>query len=303
MNKPEDEINQDADSFVEYLLETQIAKLNNLTNFKNFALYTGYFSTLFFLFLLIFKVNNGFSWFYLLPIALTSILAFSTFFNVYLKLQDFFQQELAKLKNQDLPLSLGSWLSYLSLNIAVICLSVYFILISLKLTQIIATEWNILAIPMIILFCISLIYIIFIMPAFIANRLYLEIALVFVYLVSAILFMFFLNLRLDRQITTTFLQIFLPLIISLSLNFVYCVFKLFNNKVNNGLKTKLVYLVSIILLLVASITASLKLDGEIQMPGYVPVLLSFFAVLMLIHDDLAALFIQKEEEEELFDKV
>jgi hypothetical protein len=302
-NKLEEvEANKDSDSLFEYIIELQSEKLNRVTNVKTISLYTGYFTTLTFLIILTFRVSFTFSWFYLLPFCLTSILAFTTFLNMYLKLQDILHEEIEKLRNEEKSVNVGSILSYFSLNTSAVCLCVYFTLVALKLTETIVTEWNVIAIPLFILCGISLFYLIFIMPAFLTNRLYLELALIFIYFVSMFMFIVFLNLRLDKQINTPFKQIFVPLIISFSLNLGFCIFLVFANKDINNLKMKVMYMISIILFLIASVITPVKLDNELQMPGFTPVLLIFFAVLILVYDDITNLFIPSHEEEDVLDK-
>jgi hypothetical protein len=291
--------NSQLDSLYEYIIEQQSEKLNKIMRVKTVSLYCGYFSTLAFLILLVFRVSFIFSWLYLLAFALSAIISFTVFLNMYLKLQDILHEEMEKLRNEDTGVNIGSMLSYFCLNISALCLSAYIILAALKLNDMLHTEWNVIAIPLFILSGIGLFFTIFIMPAFLTNRLYLELGLLFSYFISAFMFMVFINLKLDKEIYSPFKHIFIPVIIALSLNLGFCLFLLFSNKDKQVFKMKIIYVVSVALLLTSAILIPIKLDNELHLPGWVPVILVFFAVLLLIYDDIAALFLTPSEEEDL----
>jgi hypothetical protein len=299
LNKPEKE-EKDIDSLLEYILENQSEKLTKLTNLKNFSLYMGHFSILACLFILIFRANFLFSYSYPLIFALISIISYSISLNIYLKLQDLIQDEILKLKNEQ-TFNIGSLLSYLSFNIIGLCLCFYLILITLRLEGVLpGSNWNTLAVPMFISCGICLFYIIFILPAFLTNRLYMELGTIFVYFISAFVFLILFNLKLDKELDITFMKAFMPLIIAFSLNFGFCLILLFAK--GNNLKGKFLYLCSVVILLTISIITPLKLDEIVILPGWVCVLLLFFAVFLLTYEDLSGLFISQEEEE-IFDGV
>jgi hypothetical protein len=98
-----------------------------------------------------FRLSFTFFWFYLLGLLLTSLVSFTIFLNIFLKLQDIVHEGLDKFKNEATKFNIGNVLSYFSLNISAICLGVYFTLVTLKMDGFITTEWNVVAIPLFVL--------------------------------------------------------------------------------------------------------------------------------------------------------
>jgi hypothetical protein len=299
MNKTEEpqDTNKDLDSLFDYIIELQSDRLNKITNIKNIALYIGHFAILGFLLLLTFRVSFTFSWFYLLPLALGSILAYTTFLNMYLKLQDILHEELAKLKNEDSSINIGSILSYFSLNVSSLCFCLYVLLTCLKLKGVITTEWNVMAIPIFISCGICLFFLIFILPAFLTNKLYIELVTIFIYFLATFMFLIFINLKLDTEIGSTYKQVFLPLILAFSLHLGFCFIVLVTSK--EGLRLKAIYTLAIAILLTVAVITPLSLDKEIMMPAFVATLLVLSAVLLLVYEDLSALFSPNSEDDEI----
>jgi hypothetical protein len=137
---------------------------------------------------------------------------------------------------------------------------------------------------------------IFIMPAFLTILLYLELDIVLSYYILAVLFMVLLHLKLEKEMTSQFKNIFIPVITAFCLNLSYCLFLIFLNKNIQDFRMKIINTISAALILVAAIFTPIMLDNEIQIPGWTPVLLCFFAILLLMYDDITALFLPPEEE-------
>jgi hypothetical protein len=298
MNKTEEiDTNKELDSIFDYIIELQSDRLNKFTNIKNIALYVGHFTLLTFLILLTFRVTFTFSWYILLPFLLASILAYTTFLNMYLKLQDIIHEEIAKIKNEDSSINIGSLLSYFSLNVSSLCLCVYVLLATFKLDGLIQTEWNVLAIPIFISCGVCLFFLIFILPAFLTNKLYYELVTIFIYFLANFMFLIFINLKLDKEIGSKFKQVFLPLILAFSLHLGFCFILLFTSK--DGFKTKMINVLAVSMLLAVSVIIPLRLDNEIQIPAWVMPMMVLVAVLLLTFEDIYLLIAPGAEDEEI----
>jgi hypothetical protein len=281
-------INQ-LDNFIEMNQE----KIEKLTNYMDFTQYVSYFSFITFLTILAFKVSLNFSWFFLLAPAMLTVICSAAYLNLFLKLKDLYD-EFEKRENN---VNIGSVLSYFCLNTGAICLCTYLVLATLKATAIIGIDWNMIAVPIYVLLGIGFFYLVFITPAFISNSYYFDVILIYTYVIASMIFLTLINMKLDKEIGSSFIHLFIPIIYALFLHICHAVLGLVRNKELNSMREKVVYLVSIVLILFASILTPLRLDGTIGVPGWVCVSMCLFAFVFGIYDKIVKLFVKEEEEE------
>jgi hypothetical protein len=283
------ELMNQLDNFIELNQD----KIEKLTKYMDFTQYLSYFSFLTFLIILTFKVTFDFSWFFLLAPALLTVTCFAIYLNLFLKLKDLYDE----FENKDNHVNIGSVLSYFCLNTGAVCLCVYLVLATLKANALLSLEWNLVAVPLYVLLGIGFFYLIFITPAFISNSFYFDILLIYTYVIASMVFLTFINMKLDKEIGSSFIHLFIPFICAIFLHMCYAVLGLFRNKELNGIKEKVVYLVSVSLVLIAGILSPLKLDNTVGVPGWVCVSLFLFAFIFSVYDKIAKLFVREDEEE------
>jgi hypothetical protein len=283
------ELMNQLDNFIEINQD----KIEKLTKYMDISQYIAYFSFITFLTIVTFKASFEFSWFFLFGPALLTVICLTTYLNLFLKLKDLYD-EFEKKENN---VNIGSVLSYFSLNTGGICLSIYLILATLKANSIIGLDWNIIAVPLYVLLGIAFFYLIFITPAFISNSYYFDIILIYTYMIASFIFLTFINMKLDKEIDSSYIHLFIPYIFALFMHISYSVVGLVRNKELNSMKEKVVYLVCVSLLLLASILSPLKLDKTIGVPGWVCVVLCLFAFILSIYDRIVKLFKNEDEEE------
>ena len=212
----------------EYLLkiyEKNMEKINTIQKVIKIAQLTGIFSFLIFLIIIAIRVNSisfAFSWFYMLIPTIICLLSFTIVINMFLKLKDIFD-EAEKFRDEDESSQIGSIVSYFCLNVNSLNILVYLILFSLKLENIIDAQFNVISVPLYVFLGVSLFYSIFILPAFTQNKLYSEIIMIFVYIISSFTFLILLNFKLDLNLNGQFLNIFIPVFFSLGLHLIYLI--------------------------------------------------------------------------------
>ena len=290
-----DEINPNLLKIIEKHQDT----ITNITNTINFSELIGYVSFLVFLLMLTIRLasNMSFNWLFLLAPALTCLISFTILLNAYLKLKDLFDEsENENFEDEKTNSSLGSILSYFCLNTASLCAFVYLILLSLKLQIIISINFNEAGIPIYVLFGIAVFYYIFILPAFIKNRLIFPLLMFGLYIISSFIFFVLLNMKLDKNMQGGYYSlVFLSMLITISFHMLFYTYLLVKSAKNNFLNY-ISNLVALLLLLLGLLLIGLKLDSVITIDNWVPMVLVIFAYMILVSDKIYALFDKSEGE-------
>jgi len=268
------------------IIEKHHDKINNITNTINFSEIIGYLAFLVFLLMLTIRLstNIGFSWLILLAPALTCVIAFTILLNAYLKLKDLFD-EAEIFESEKSNHSLGSILSYFSLNAASLCVMVYLVLLGLKLQNLVSISFNETTIAIYVLYGIATFYYIFIFPAFIKNKLIFPLFMFGVYIISSFVFFLLLNMRLDRNLNTYYTFVFSPLLISPLLHMICYSYLIIISSKKDYLNS-ISILVALALLLSGLLLVGLKADSLISVDIWVPMVLAILAYMILISDKL-----------------
>jgi hypothetical protein len=275
------------------IIEKHQDEITNITNTITVSELIGYVSFLVFLLMLTIRLasNINFNWIILLVPALTCLISFTILLNAYLKLKDLFDElENENFEEEKTNTSLGSILSYFCLNTASLCVLVYLILLSLKLQNIIAINFNEIAIPIFILFGIAVFYYIFIFPAFIKNKLIFPLFMFGLYIIASFIFIVLLNMKLDKNIQGGYYSlVFFSMLISISFQMLCYTYLLVKSNKNNFLNY-ISIIFALLLLLISLLLTGLKLDSVITIENWVPMVLVIFAYIILVSDKLYALF-------------
>lgn len=290
----------DSDSFEEInsnmlkIIEKNGEKINSISLFINISEIIGY--TFFLGFLLILTIRLGesfnFSWLFLLIPSLITIISFTLEMNFYLRLKDLLTDGFTDEKNTS---SLGSILSYFCLNTGSICLTIYTILLGMKLDNIIKMNFNEIAIPLYMLMGILMFYYIFIFPAFLKNKMMLELFIIGLYLLATFLFVLLINLKVDTESNVQFCYLALSLLSVMFLNIVYFLYSILFNR--NEMINNVTNLISLLLVFVSFVLICLKLDKVIILDNWIPLSLIIFSYLIFVSDKIFLLFESKNIEE------
>jgi hypothetical protein len=299
MNKQED-TQTEFDEELLRIYKKNMTRIINISKWIEIFKTTSIIAFLSFLIVLAVRLVINFPWYFLLIPSLITLLTFTLYLNNYLKLKDIFDEEASNSnisdKNEDNSSQIGSILSYSCLNLSALCLMIYLILLSAKIENVLYTAFNTIGIPIYIMAGIFLFYAIFIMPAFISNKLIAEIILIFVYILGFSIFFVLFNMRLDKNIQISYLQVFSPIITTFVLNVCYTIYSLIISRdVLQSHKMGEFFLVFSIL--TAVILIPLKLDGFIHIMDWIIVAIVIFGGICYFVDNLSN-YVKKEEEDD-----
>lgn len=288
----EHEVQKDVDIYLDKFYETNLEKINDLSKIIQICEIIAYTSFIWLLILITIKVYPvvNMSWFIVLVPAIILLSSLTYQLNMYLKLKDIFDE--AEMRERGL--NIGSILSYFCLNISAFCLFAYLILFTCRIENMISFQWNLVTVPVYCVFGVSLFYFVFILPAFLQNNLCLEISLVFLYIISAFLFIMGLSLKLDNVTVIPYLVIFSPMLCALSLHVCYSVYATFSKKMyyNNFILNAWTSIS-----LIATMLIPLRADGILNVATWIPGVLYITAGMFLTYHQIYV--VQAEEEEEL----
>ena len=238
------------------------------------------------------SLKSPFSNFIILSFLLSAIVSFTIAGNIYLKLKDLFDNierkvnlyftknknmELDSFSNSSLPneVNFGSIFSYIIINITSLGLICYSVLITLKVELYFNNliTFNLIAIPLYFSIITSLIYFLFILPAFLQNKFYSLSLMIIGYFISGSAILIWLNQKLDMNDNNYYSIIFIPLLIILLIQSILYFIEVlnYNSEVENKITTKIFNLISIIILIVSIILISLKLDNIFNIPLYISI--------------------------------
>jgi hypothetical protein len=276
------------DQILENFLESNMERLEKINNYMEISTFIGYITFMTFLIILIFKINFNFSIFYLLVPAIISTISTAIYLNLFLKFKDIYDEY----EKNEKGLNIGSIISYFTLNCVTVLLIIYLILSSLKLSQIILSDWSMITLPVYFMLGVLGFYLIFITPAFITNKYYFEMIIIYVYLICSFCFFSFIPLKLEKQLDIIYCFIFIPVVICISCHLIYLLRKLFKivSTVN------ILNVISISLVLGASVLIPLNLDKVINIQYWIPILICFVSFVICIYENITGLFIKDEDD-------
>lgn len=288
----------ESDSFEEInsnllkIIEKNGEKINSISLYINISELLGLFSFFVFLLVLTVKLSNleefKFAFSYILIPSLISLISFTFELNLYLKLKDLLTEGITLEDREKSSSSLGSILSYFCLNTGSICLSIYLILLALKLDNFLSINFNETAVPLYMLMGILMFYYIFIFPAFLKNKLMPELFLIGLYLIASFIFFLLTNLKFDTESSIQFCYISLALLSVMVLNIIYFIYSIVSNR--NEMVNNVTNLITILLSFSSSIMICLKLDKIILMENWIPLSLIIFSYLIFVSDKIFMLF-------------
>jgi hypothetical protein len=286
------------DEYLTKLYEKNMERIVNLSKIIQVSQVIGISSFLIFLILLAFRSSqtSNFSVFYLLFPSTVCLISFTVLLNMYLKLKEIFD-EAEKDREDDNSSQIGSILTYFSLNTCAISILAYLILICLRIEGFINSQWNVMTIPLYLATGIAIFYWIFILPAFLQNKLYFEISIIFAYLVCGLVFTIMFNFKLDKSYSSSYFNILIPLLFALGFHFILNILSLFSL-----VKQQIFSTICVILFLFLSFTSfvlvGLKADGKFT--GYefwLPIIIFTVGYSLLVGESLYRVFIDEKEEE------
>lgn len=229
IDRENDHLNYDRKVFNSYLNKIQ----NCEEKIKLYQILGYVFIIIFFALLVIkysLKNEKELKYYYLLLPSTIATMTFSFSFNYFLRLKQLIEKEEEDIlsQNNKMDCSMGNFLSYLCLNLISFSICVYFFLLALKLENAISeTGLSMVNIPIYISLGIIFFYFIFILPAFLMNKLYWGIILIASYLINAVVFLILLSMKLDHQAKLKYAEVFVPVLIALGIQFVYAVVQFF----------------------------------------------------------------------------
>jgi len=304
INKNEEDLKteDDSENFDEInpnllkIIEKHQDKIITITNIINISEFIGYLSLLVFLLMLAIRLspNVSFNWLILFTPAATCVISFTIILNAYLKLKDIFEEsDNLEEENKNSSSSLGSILSYFCLNSASLCALVYLVLLSLRLQNIIISiNYGEIAIPIYVLYGIAVFYYIFILPAFLKNKMIFPLFIFGVYIIASFIFFVLLNMKLDKIMQGGYYSlIFFSMLSAIAFQIVYYGYLLVKAiMVKNNFVIYISIEIALSLLLVALLLTGLKLDSVISIDNWVPLVMIIFSYMILISDKLYAFF-------------
>lgn len=287
-----------------------------------------------FLLMLILRTFLTYSSFFLLIPSIGSIISFSISLNINFKICDLSEEFMEKLRSgkinskddgenlkkidnlaqqdvinqenkEDEHEAISGFttiLGYFCLNSATLCLVLYIILVCLHIEGILETTWNLTAIPAYVLFGVALFYWIFILPGYIKNQEYLEVALFFIYLFSSCIFFVMLNSKLDKIYGSSYLSVASVLLFAIGSHLILYLFNFAINK-QNEISSHLSILALLIFSLVSIVLISLKLDDQtLGMKFWVPPFVFTIGYLIFMVDQILEYYDCQSTEEQTVSK-
>ena len=263
-------------------------KINSIANVINTTELIGYIFFFIFLLMLLIRLSPkiNYNWLYLSLPSIICLVSFTILLNMYLILKNIIDEieNISTNENHQKKLSVGTSLSYYSLNLGSLCLGIYIILLCFKLDGFLLFKLNQIAMPLYILFGILILYFAFIFPAFVKRQLLFEIVMIGIYLTGLLIFLVSLNSKIDYRTENRFIYLFLIIIIPMILHIFYYIFMLITKKYN--FLNNFMILTSILLLLSSLILIGLKLDNIISIETWIPMLIIVFSFCIAVSDKI-----------------
>jgi peptidoglycan/LPS O-acetylase OafA/YrhL len=247
---------------------------------------------------LAFRCQDGFvfSWFVVFIFAFISLISITLMLNMYLKLKDIFDVA-ERLFTGETGINMGSIISYTCLNLKALCLFIYGLCFCFHMDGIINEQYSIISLPLYFVLILSLFYAIFILPAFIQNKMFAEIFLIFLYLVCSFVFLILLNMKLDRSIDTNYISSFVPIYTAIGANILFQIWSILNKQKEERI-FGLIFLFSLIMVFICSLLIPLKADKFIYIDNWIIVMIGMLAYLSLITEKIVSYVMDSSAKEE-----
>ncbi len=184
--------------------------------------------------------------------------------------------------------SLASWMSLISINLASANFIIFLLCFSLKLEGVINPPWKLVTIPLYIIVGIALFYFIFMMPAFIDRESFWDIAIISGMIVNTFIFLILLNSRLENSYKLEYLEIFIPIWITLLIFYVYLIYFLIKD--SNEFINNILNLIVNVIVTLATILIATNLDKVIITPYWISLTLLILAYQIFLTERLLAQF-------------
>ena len=273
-NRNQKEEENENDKRLLKLYETNFEKMEYASKLMKYTQIISIFSFLIFLIVLSIKSSplGKFKWIYIIIPGIITIISFLFALNTFLLVKniiDNFENENSSI------IKFGNLFSNIILNLIGICFLLFIILISLKLEGFsnLKSDLNLTFIPLYIGIGLTIIFIIFISPALISNKLIFELICISVYLFSSFIFASLICIKvnnnngLNNKNNLKYAKCFIPFYFSIGTHFTYYSFN-FGFFISKGIKlNKLIYHLMIfcglLFILLGGLITQLKLDNVI----------------------------------------
>jgi hypothetical protein len=215
---------------------------------------------------------------------------------MYLKLKDIFDEAEKKKDEENNGFQIGSILSYFCLNTVAILTIIYVVLCVLKIEEFISTQWNLMSVFLYVVMGIGFFYSIFILPAFLQNKLIVEILLILFYLISGLIFLILINLKLDDNFDFTYICVTSSLLITLGIHVIYAGFSVF--KFKDQTYYRISFFICISMLFAGTFIIASKADRIIDsIENWVGPVLFIIAYVFLVSDKVSELIFGEKDDE------
>ena len=297
---------QEENEFLLKIIEKNFEKIELSSKIMKYSEIISLFSFLIFLIILCFKLSpkGSFNWLFINIPGIITIIGIIIFLNSFFYIKDLID----KTENSNNgSIKTGNFFSIIASNIIGFSLLIFLILITLRLNNNIKSEidLNLIFIPLYIVLFTLLLYGIFISPAFMSNRLYIEILLIFIYVLSGFIFSCLLcfkvnNIkRLDYKNKVKYFHCFLPFYFTLGGNLIYLIFNFISDLKNFQVKSilYLTYIFGFGFLIIGTLITQLKQDNIMKNKNYyIEIILLIISFILFSFNKIIDLFKYEEIE-------
>jgi len=264
------EHNEDQETLLIYSQhKSKLEYIWNTTDICNIITLIGIIVFLF-VFMLKLALMNSFSWFYLLLPALLTIIPYTISVNLLVRSIDIISEQC-------------SWFKYIIVNLTTLSTVTYLVLFCFKMEKLIITTWLLLSLPLFMTIIVASLFLIFLIPDYIANKYYFETTLILIYIIAIFIFTYLINYKIDNlgnktAAQFTYINIFIVLFLATGLHFVYSLFIIFSCYREKLLK-RLFNFMGVLFLIISLILIVLILEKSINLNSYVPVLILLLSII------------------------
>ena len=297
---------QEENEFLLKIIEKNFEKIELSSKIMKYSEIISLFSFLVFLIILCFKLSpkGSFNWLFINIPGIITIIGIIIFLNSFFYIKDLID----KTENSNNgSIKTGNFFSIIASNIIGFSLLIFLILITLRLNNNIKSEidLNLIFIPLYIVLFTLLLYGIFISPAFMSNKLYIEILLIFIYVLSGFIFSCLLCVkvnninRLDYKNKVKYFHCFLPFYFTFGANLIYLIFNFISDLKNFQVKSifYLTYVFGFIFLIIGTLMTQLKQDNIMKNKNYyIEIILLIISFILFSFNKIIDLFKYEEIE-------
>lgn len=295
----EDESQQEQEKLLIKIYEDNIETITTTSKIMQFTQLSSMLTFLIFLITIAIRLSpiSKFSYFFTSIPLFISLISLVISFNMFLILKSIIDRSDSKNKT----LQRGNIFSFIMLNLSGFLGVTFCILLFLYIDEVITdVDVNIIFIPLYISISLGIIYAVFISPAFSSNGLYIELVIIFTYLIGNFVFCGLLASVLNKDSNDKFIYPFIAVYFFLGMCFFYlimnCVISKEGNKrlISNGL-----LMLGVVFAFIGSLLIQLKNDNVIENKDhYVDAIMFIFGFVFVIGESFMNLFFNFNENEE-----